>query len=128
MELTRFNNNIHHDNCIPVVQANVKAVSRPVPFPALGLGLACETTLKCDSLPNNNDVDITLHVGDLGTCIQENLDFGPLKRPAIKFTHWHMKNKIPDFFMCNEQILGVLKHPLIYGLVDIIILLSLHML
>ena len=35
-------NNIHHVNCIPVVQADVKAVSGP--FPALGLGLACETS------------------------------------------------------------------------------------
>ena len=34
---------IHHDNCIPVLQADVKAVSRP--FPALGLGLAYETML-----------------------------------------------------------------------------------
>ena len=37
-----FNNNIHHDNCIPVVQVDVKAVSRP--FQALGLDLACETS------------------------------------------------------------------------------------
>ena len=43
-----FNNNIHHDNCIPVVQADVKAVSRS--FPALGLGLACETMPFCEGL------------------------------------------------------------------------------
>ena len=39
-----FNNEIHHYDWIPVVQADVKAVSRP--FPALGLGLACETNSR----------------------------------------------------------------------------------
>ena len=39
-----FNNEIHHCDWIPVVQADVKAVSRP--FPALGLGLACETNSR----------------------------------------------------------------------------------
>ena len=38
----RFNNEIHDHNWIPIVQADVKAVSRP--FPTLGLRLACETT------------------------------------------------------------------------------------